>query len=424
MRIGINCFLMNDRMGGLRQYAQRLIRELLDHDTDNSYVIFHSPDNLHEIQLIGSERLPEAALQVSSFGELFTHLESLDVYFCPFAILWPRPLPVASVVNLSDIQEVLYPQFFSEQELDSRKRHFAPSTKCANSVLTVSEFSKRTIAEHHGITPEKIFVAWHSADESMFEPPAADALQSFDLPERFIFYPANFWQHKNHDALLRALVHLQTTHDVIIPCVLTGQEIENGYPIRKKIAEYGLDDQVRLLGYVTNEEVHALFHKAAILCFPSLYEGFGMPLVDAMAAGTPIVCSDVTSIPEVVENAALMFDPNNYEDIADKLLTLWNSESMREKLVAAGRERVKIFTAENMAKVHLQAFQNAFESFDHESQLFYRKEVWGPLNSLKELPTLQYQLINSAKNIEAIKSSFSWRITAPLRKFIGLLRGR
>jgi len=403
---------MNDKMGGLRQYAQRLIRELLDNDTTNSYVLFHSPENLNEIELIGSERLRDVTLQVSGYGELFTNLESLDVYFCPFAVLWPRPLAVATVVNLSDIQEVFYPQYFTESQLDARKRHYASSTKAANVVLTVSAFSKSTIEKHHGISPDKIFVAWHSADESMFESPPVDTLQSFELPERFIFYPANYWQHKNHDALLRALLNIRNAHGIDIQCVLTGQEVDNGYPLKDKIAEYGLNGQVKLLGYVTNEEIRALFHRAAMLCFPSLFEGFGMPLVDAMAAGCPIACSNASSIPEVVGDAAVMFDPNNVEDIADKILSLWSNERMREDLVAAGRERVSVFTASNMARVHLEAFKAAFDSFDPEGREFYRHEVWGPL---KNIPSLQYQGNNCTIKLQAIQSSLSWRLTKPLR---------
>jgi len=419
MRIGINCLDLNDRMGGLRQYGQRLIRELLDNDGDNNYVVFHSRDNGHEIELIGSGRMRDVARPVSGYGELFCKLEDIDLYFCPFASLWPRPLPVASVVNLSDIQEVFYPQFFTQEALESRKRNYLPSTRRADSVLTVSEFSKRTLVEHHGISPDKIFVAYHCAEESMFISPPGDPLRQFTLPDRFIFYPANYWHHKNHDVLLRALGLLRKEKGVVVPCVLTGHEADNGYPIQQKIVEYGLVDQVRLLGYVTNEEIRALFHRAEALCFPSLFEGFGMPLVDAMAAGLPITCADAASIPEVVGDAGMLFDPGSHEDLADKLASLWGSRRMQDELVDAGRERVKVFTAANMVKVHLDAFRAACATSDPEAKGFYRNEVWGPLMQAGEAHAAAHSL---SDQLNTIQSSLAWRSTAPLRRLIDFVR--
>jgi len=412
MRIGINCLPLNDKIGGLRQYFQRLVYALFVHDKVNSYFLFHSQENAHELEFIGNDLSRWNTVQVMNYGDLFSKLANIDVYFCPFAILWPRPLPVPCVVNLSDIQEVYYPQFFCEAALLQRKNHFAFSTRFADSVLTVSEFSKHTIIENHGIRPDKIYVAYHSADESMFVPPQSDVLEHLHLPDRFVFYPATHWLHKNHDALLRALLHLRSAYGCKIHCVFTGQETDNGYPLKDKIAEYGINDQVRLLGYVTNEEIRALFHRATMLCFPSLYEGFGLPLVDAMAAGCPITCSNAASIPEVVNDAALIFDPNNHEDVADKIYTLWNNRKLCEELVAKGRKRVNKFAALVMVKVHLEAFQSAFDISDLESKKFYEDEVWEPL---KKYSTILEKFSDCEIKLKEIQGSLSWRITKPLR---------
>jgi glycosyltransferase involved in cell wall biosynthesis len=417
MRIGINCFELNDKMGGLRQYCQRLIRELLDNDHENRYVIFYSPYNRHEIAQIGGERLWESAIQVNGYGELFAQLGSIDLYFCPFGVLWPRPVPIASVVNLADIQEVYYPCFFSQEDLDSRKRHRQNSTRSAECVLTSSEFSKRSIIEHHDIPSDKIFVAYYCSDKSLFKSPPKDLLNNINLPDRFILFPANYWPHKNHDVLLRALQYLRNAEGIVIPCVLTGHETDNSYPVKDKISEYELGCQITVLGYVTNEEIHALYHRADMLCFPSLFEGFGMPLVDAMAAGLPITCSNSTSIPEVVGDAALLFDPNNYVEVAESIQKLWYDDVLREKLVEAGRARVKMFTEANMAKIHLQAFKAAVETSDVANyNIFLRLS-----NKLPQSSFIQYQMINLKKNLLALKSSLAWRITVLLRKLLDSL---
>lgn len=419
MHIGINCLGLSQNIGGLRQYAQRLIQELLDSDQENTYSIFHSTDNLNEIELVDARRLQESRVQVSGYGDLFSRLGQLDVYFCPFAILWPRPVPVATVVNLSDIQEEFYPQNFTQIALDGRKRHYAPSTRAADCVLTVSEFSKRTIVEKHGISPDKIFVAYHSVDPKMLDPVSTDTLARLNLPDRFIFYPANHWQHKNHDGLLRALYYLRTEKKTIIPCILTGHSPDNGYPVKQKIEEYRLSDQVKLLGYVTDEDIRALYHQSAMLCFPSLFEGFGMPLVDAMAASCPITCSNVASIPEVTGDAAIFFDPKDEKQIADAIYKLWTDSYLCNSLIKSGKERVKLFTAAKMADVHLAAFRTAYERFDSEGKEFFHHEVWGNLNRFSYM---QFQISDLSNKIDAIHSSLSWRITAPLRRALDIIR--
>lgn len=419
MHIGINCLGLNPKIGGLRQYVQRLIQELLESDLENTYSIFHLSDNSSEIELIDAHRLQKSRVQVSGYGDLFSKLGQLDVYFCPFGVLWPRPVPVATIVNLSDIQEEFYPQYFTQRALDGRRRHYGPSTRAADCVLTVSEFSKRTIVEKHGISPEKIFVAYHSVDSNMRDPVSTETLARLDLPDRYIFYPANHWHHKNHDGLLRALCYLRTEKKTIIPCILTGHSQDNGYSVKQKIEEYRLSDQVKLLGYVTDEDIRALYHRSAMLCFPSLFEGFGMPLVDAMAVGCPIACSYVASIPEVTGDAAIFFDPEDEKQIGEAIYRLWTDPNLCNNLVKSGKERVKLFTSAKMADVHLAAFKTAHEKFDSESKEFFDHEVWGNLNKLSYM---QYQISELSNKIEAIQSSLSWRITAPLRKSLDLLR--
>jgi glycosyltransferase involved in cell wall biosynthesis len=382
MRIGVNCFLLQESMGGLRQYFHRLFAELLDHDSRNRYIFFYLEHNIKEMELLGNERWKKDAILIRDQREAKRHLDRIDLYFCPFGAIWPRPFPRPSVVTLVDIQEKYYPQFFTKQDLWNRKYHYEGSTRAADQVITISEFSKQSIIRHHGIPADKVNVISLAADQSYYLPFSPREKTSLKLPERFIFYPANRWLHKNHDNLLRALVLLKQTYHSNIDCVLTGCDYDNGYPLGKKVEEYGLKHQVTILGYVSVEEMRHIYEKAELLCFPSLFEGFGMPVVEAMATGCPVVCSNATSLPEVAGEAALFFDPIDPRDIAKKINEVLSDTTLRNRLILLGKEQSNRFSVKHLAERHLEVFDRAVHSYRGSRYLFYRC-IREPLHTYK-----------------------------------------
>jgi glycosyltransferase involved in cell wall biosynthesis len=399
--------MLQPNIGGLRQYFHRLFRELLATDYVNQYTFFYGENNVSEMEEIGNNRWKESAILVQSEGDILPLLGTIDLYFCPFHKLWPRPLPVASVVQLADIQEVYFPDFFNEAAKHFRKMHYAPSTQAADAVITLSEFSKRSITEHHHIPSEKIFVtplvsdsSFDSSDEHHFPLP-------FELPDKFIFYPANHWLHKNHDTLLKALKYIREERGVTIPCIFTGfiQDHDNGYPLKDKIDEYGLQGLSTVLGYISQQELNELYKRAVLMCFPSLFEGFGMPILEAMRSGCPVVCSNVTSVPEVAGDAAIYFNPTDAQEMGNAILAMWNSQELRNDLTCRGLVRSQLFTADKMAQVHLVAFEYAYASFNEESRKLFRTHLYEPLFRCNEVYSRMLQ----------IESSFSWRLTSPLR---------
>ncbi len=199
------------------------------------------------------------------------------------------------------------------------------------------------------------------------------------MPERFVFYPANRWFHKNHDNLLKELGIIRDRYHIEIPCVFTGVDYENGYPLKNKIVEYDLEDQILILNYVTSNEIKYIYHKADMLCFPSFFEGFGLPLLEAMAAGCPIACSNAGSIPEVVGKAALLFDPTDTFDIAEKVHELWISSIVRKSLIDFGKDQAKKYSIKKTALSHLEAFEKAIHSYK-VSYFIYNKYVFNPLH--------------------------------------------
>ena len=383
MRIGVNCFILGPSIGGLKQYFHSLFNYLLDHDLENQYIFFYFFDyNLSELEQFKSARWREGAIHLTDQMEVLHHLEKIDLYFCPFGCLWPMPIPKPSVVTLVDIQEKYYPEFFTPRDLRTREYHFDGSTHMADRVITISQFSKDSIARFHRISPTKIDVVYLSADERIIHAKETEIDLGFPLSKRFIFYPANRWKHKNHDCLLRALCLLRDKYGMKIEAILTGYEQSNGYPLTDKIDEYGLADQVYNVGYVSVEQMAYLYRHAFLLCFPSYFEGFGMPLVEAMSLGCPIVCANTSSIPEVVGGAALLFNPDDPLECALQIRRLWMDEDDRKRLMWKGLELSKTFSSEKLARGHLDVFRRAEKDFAW-SRYVWRKFIFHPMHKAR-----------------------------------------
>ncbi len=366
MRIGVNCYILQADIGGIKQYFVSLFRELLENDADNSYIFFYFEHNRTELEKLGRNVVEKKGILLNSQREIKDHLHLIDVYFCPFGSLIPRPLPVPTVVTMVDIQEVFFPGFFTFHNLVARFWHYGGSTRMADHVVTISDFSKKTLVDYHRLPPDKISVAHLCADERFYRADQVAKCPEKQLPDQYLFYPANRWIHKNHDVLLRALAWLRDNKSMTIHAVFTGYDQENGYSIEKKAEEYGLSGQVVQLGYVSVGELAYLYTHAECMVFPSLFEGFGIPLVEAMASGCPVLSSKATSLPEVGGDAAVYFEPTSHEELAEAVLSLLENSSLRETQVNLGYKRAAEFSASHMAQIHLEAFSNACRHFSHK----------------------------------------------------------
>ncbi|MGQ0604258.1 MAG: glycosyltransferase family 4 protein [Anaerolineales bacterium] len=370
MRIGVNCYLLQPHIGGLKQYFFTLFRELVENDTENEYILFWYPHNADELAKLQTDKWRANAVQLTNQLQVLAHLDRLDVYFCPFSALYPRPVPKPAVMTLVDIQEQYFPEFFTVEDLYNRDFHFPVSTRLADRVVTISEFSKCSLVQHHRLSADKVVVACLSADEGFYQSERLARAPQAELPADFIFCPANFWKHKNHDRLLQAVKLLRDQKQLSVPVVFTGFEQANGYPLREKVAEYGLQAQTQILGYVTREEIAYLYRRARMLVFPSLFEGFGIPLVEAMASGCPVVASNTTSIPEVVLDAAELFDPLSPASIAEAIGKVWQNRDWQQTLVARGHRRAQYFSATRTAAAHVRAFEEAVRVYSYPRYLW------------------------------------------------------
>ena len=267
-----------------------------------------------------------------------------------------------SIYHPWDLQHLHLPEFFTPQQVLQRDLTYRAFCEAAERIVAASSWTKADLIEKMGIAEEKIVVipVARDVDTAPLPTPADLAATSaaFKLPERFLLYPAQTWPHKNHIRLVEAIAHLRDTRGVSIGLVLTGYQNEHFPEIRSAVRRLRLSEQVQFAGYVTPLQVQALYRLAVGLIFPSLFEGWGIPIVEAFEAGTPVACSNVTSLPSMVGDAALVFDPYDVESIASAASTLWSDEAERRQLSERGQARARLFDPEPIAATYRALYRH------------------------------------------------------------------
>jgi glycosyltransferase involved in cell wall biosynthesis len=370
MRIGVNLLtLSKDRYGGVEHYIKYLIEHLTKADENVKLYLFltkPSRDIFPDFQdRIKKVMLKESKIQTEVHSRIQEH--QIDVWFSPVHKSYIPNIQVPSVATIHDVLHTRYPQFVPG-ELQENNRYYEKFTPSFDAVLTVSEFSKNAISKHLQIPKEKITATYPDAPESFnsYRGRYKNNRIIEQLESGFALYPASYNPHKNHLALLKAILFLRDQQKKHIPLVLTGfsdPENRTHQSVLSFIKNHALQDQVKILGYVPTEAMPDLYAKASFLVFPSLYEGFGIPLVEAMKSKCPIICSDRASIPEVAGDAALYFNPEKPEDIANKMLKIMHPET-RNLLISKGMVRSKIFSWDLCAKETLAVFQQIINRND------------------------------------------------------------
>lgn len=260
-----------------------------------------------------------------------------------------------SIYHPWDLQHLHLPQYFSDEVIRRREIEYRAFCAQAHMVSVATVWQKRDLIEQYELPEEKVqVVAAASALSACPDPSDRDlceALRKFSLPPHFIFYPAQTWEHKNHIRLLEALALLRDQEGLNVSLVSSGR-LNDFYPeIERRVRELNVQEQVRFLGFVSPLDVKCLYRLCRAMVFPTLFEGFGMPVVEAFMAGAPVACSNVTSLPALAGDAALIFDPRGTEEIAAAVRRLWTDDDLCLALAARGRERASAFSWAHTARL-------------------------------------------------------------------------
>lgn len=352
MRIGIGLNLLAPDNGGVTNYVLTLLRHWPEFAPEHPMVLFSFAHNEPLLSTLPPKaRRHEIRLQTQE--EALDHFDKIDVYFCPFGTLWPRPVRKPSVLTFHDMQERFYPEFFTAKEHEERFFHYDWSLRMADAVIAISEFTREMAVQIVQVPRRKFRIVHHVPDA--LPAPEKPAQGGVDWERPFVFYPANFWRHKNHRALLEAMGRVKVQGaDVNLVC--TGSRLGREAEWQTLAEQFGVADRVLHLGKVRREEISWLYRHARGLIFPSLFEGFGIPLLEAMQSDCPIACGHNTSQPDVARDAALYFDAANPDAIAAAIVRLTQDTTLRQHLIVAGRARLKEFTVRKLIEGHLSAF--------------------------------------------------------------------
>ncbi|HEX9191005.1 MAG TPA: glycosyltransferase family 1 protein [Candidatus Deferrimicrobiaceae bacterium] len=262
---------------------------------------------------------------------------------------------IPSIYHPHDLQHIHLPHFFTPRARREREASYRSFCRQARMVAVSSSWTRNDVIRHYGLPDEKVRVVPLAPLLSAYAIPGAEdfasARRKFSLPEGFLFYPAATWAHKNHIGLLEALASLKDGHGLEIPAIFSGSLTEYFPEIRRRVEELGLSNQVWFLGFVTSLELQCLYRLCRCVVIPTLFEAASFPLWEAFLAGSPAACSNVTSLPEQAGDAALVFDPNDKEGMADAIRRLWIEPTLRERLTRKGKASVDRFSWDRTARI-------------------------------------------------------------------------
>mgnify|MGYP001553762069 FL=1 len=372
MKIGISGFAADGGKSGISQYMINVLQRLPRLDTEVRCVIFvpAAERALFEPAASGSEIVSVPDWMAHPVASILWHLclyplllkrHQCDCAYLPAGNrrlgLW---YGMPSVSTIHDLSQLHVDGKYDPLRMFYIRRVLPLMMQRLTRLVSVSNSTRRDLVDHAGIEPQHIRVAYNGADLSGFantvRSEARETIASamgIDTP--FILYTARL-EHpgKNHVRLLEALAQLKQRGRLSHKLVLAGSRWNGSEAIDDCIAQLGLSDDVIITGFVDAQLLPPLYAAADLFVFPSLFEGFGIPLLEAMAAGTPVCAANVSSIPEVVGDAALLFDPREPDDIARQLGRLLQDSALRQQLVARGRQRAQQFSWDDAASGVLQ----------------------------------------------------------------------
>ena len=349
MRVGISLLtLVPGEVGGAETAARGLCAGLAEVGTLD-YTAFTPPaapgagEGLPEVPVPEyrlARNVPQRALAMALATVRPTRLRrrfvALDAVHYPLTIALPR-LEAQTVVTVHDLQHLDHPELFSRGERLFRARAHEGSARAADALIVPSQFVRRRVIELLGIPPERVHAIPWGVDHERFRP-------GDEQREPFLLYPARPWSHKNHARLLDAFALLRKERPEL-RLVLTG----GGHEGR------AVPPGVEARGLVSDDELASLYRRTACLVFPSLYEGFGQPPLEAMASGAPVAASNIPAVAEACGDAAALFDPKETDDIVAVVSGVLDAP---ERFAAAGPERARAFTWTETARRHEAVYRS------------------------------------------------------------------
>ncbi|MFZ7121894.1 MAG: glycosyltransferase family 4 protein [Eubacteriaceae bacterium] len=357
--------MITKELHGIARYTYELINRgsisnkirysVLTNDIKNTREIFNNNKEIRFIQMRS---------KFLSIGEqielpyIINKYKNTAIFHSPSFVSSPL-IKTKMVMTVHDLNHIKFSQFYSRFHKFYYKYIVKPSAKKSERIITVSNFSKKEIIEWLNYSSEnKIIVTYNGIDEKFKEikdKKLQDEIKiKYNLPEKYILYIGNLKQHKNVETLIKSIKYLKNDN---IKLVINGKKNKR---IQKIIEQYHLINRIRFIGYVDDDDLPTIYSIAKVFVFPSLYEGFGLPPLEAMACGCPTIVSNMASLPEVVGNEGWTFSPKDFKELAYKINILLDNKELYTKQMEYGKQQALNYTWENLVNISLKLYEEIY----------------------------------------------------------------
>jgi glycosyltransferase involved in cell wall biosynthesis len=356
---------------GIGRYMKCLVEEILRRETEHDYLLILAPKARDAIRSNSTrvERVHASSHYYSVREQIeiprILRENKVDLLHAPHFLL-PLSRPCPAVVTIHDVVYIA-----CAEDLPSHLGQFyysammRASARLATRIITDSVFSKNEIIRYLHVDPDKIAVIYPAVDATfgrISDPATLQAARAdYSIHDDYILYTGIYKGRKNHAGLLKAFQRF-LAQGTRAQLVIAGPMYEGEASLRSLAAELGIAQQVVFTGFVADSNLNALYSGARVYACPSLYEGFGFTVLEAMACGTPVVCSEAASLPEVAGDAALYADARNPESFADALYQVFTKQGLRQEMMKRGEENLRRFGWEQAATRCLKTYDEVIGS--------------------------------------------------------------
>lgn len=378
MRIGINTLALLNTTAGAERYAQNIINNLARIDKDNQYYLFLSKMN-HQIYQIKQDNFkniiynfPAQNRLLRIFYEQFVlpreiKKYKIDILFSPTNVV-PLKMKCASVVMVFDLHWFFFSHLFSKLRSFYMTKMIKNAIKKADVILTLSNSSKNDIIKLFNICTDKIKITPCSVfgDDNKR---SLDGLSAFkEKKEPYILFVGQTHKRKNIISIIKAYFILKKDNNIPHKLLLVGRPGDAQKEVEKLVFELNLIEFVKIIGHTTDKQLADFYKNADLFVYPSLYEGFGIPVLEAMNFKVPVITSNMSSLPEVASQSAILVDPYKIDDLVSAILKVLQNKSLREKMIADGLKQVQKFSWAESAQITLEAFNQAYQKRSKNSR--------------------------------------------------------
>lgn len=372
MKIGIITDFIDGNQGGIGIYTHNLIKQLNEIDEFNEYYLIHGESKDTQIYKANEEILvkkysfPKGSTAIWRYFSTPLKLKSmnqLDIVHDTYEI---GPLsikmPFKRIITVHDLSPFLFPNTFSSSNVLFHKIFFSKTLRSVDKIITVSESTKYDLVTYFNVPEDRIKVIFNGVDtkfRSLRENDVNEFLKKYNINFPFILYVGTLEPRKNLPTLIKAYYQLKKKN-INHKLVIAGRKGWKYQKIFETIDKLNLKDDIIFTGYVPENDLPALYNAADLFVYPSIYEGFGLPPLEAMACGTPVITSNTSSLPEVVGDAGIMVDPLDINELAHSMHEVLTNSALKIDLRKKGLERAKMFNWEKCGRETLEVYENVY----------------------------------------------------------------